>query len=109
MEGRAFQIEDKLNIGIIFDPYCVLHQHNIDWLQMRHLDCVHSVDTRKDRSPIPDKMSIIIRKGIQESIHLVVSQRLDDELFIVREEEKAPGLPRILPSFENHFFVVLAV
>lgn len=72
--------------------HSVLHDNQLHWRLVLHTDGVDSVNTRQKTVVVSSNMGKVGFLDSLEGIEIAVGHRLDDELLILGEEEKAATL-----------------
>ena len=80
---------------------CVRHQKQVHWHDVFHLDAEHAINSRNNTVRIILEMLKVRRQCFKEDLDLVFIHGLDDELLVVREEEKAAGFALGLAGLER--------
>lgn len=105
IECAPFKVKNVLNVCGIITLDGIAHEYKVDRHYVFHLHSEYTIYPGKDRLWVVPQVVIIVFKHTLEGFKFTLSHSFDDELFIVREEEKAAGFTLRFTSFEDHFTV----
>ena len=107
VDHGALKIKDTKRLGDTL--HAVLHDDKLDWSLVLHFDGVNSINACQQTVVMSGDMREIGFLDTHEGVEIAVGHRLDNELLILREEEKAATLTLRFSRLENHLAISLRV
>ena len=98
--SAAFQVERSYQFLRMNNLQCILHEHDYYGLHPRPAKCENTIDLSEHRERVVLEVGHVLRQYPHECLKFRSLHRLQDELVVVAEEEKAPAFTSTLTSIE---------